>query len=184
MISLCPLSWEGRSKRHPTAGGRKEPDMRRTDRQVTDQAAIRRILDKARVLHLGMLSEEGPYIVPLHYGYEMDEAGRLTFYMHSAKEGRKLDCVAANPAVFVEVDTDESLLTAESPCEYGATFSCVMASGKASILDNAAEKIKALQLMMKGQTGSDFSFTENMVNTVAVIKVECDSYTAKARLAQ
>ena len=30
-------------------------------------------------MHLGMFDGEFPYIVPLHYGYQM-EKGKLTFY--------------------------------------------------------------------------------------------------------
>ena len=54
--------------------------MRRRDREVTDIDEILRIVDKAKILHLGLFDTDYPYIVPLHYGYEYRD-GNLIFYM-------------------------------------------------------------------------------------------------------
>ena len=64
--------------------------MRRKDREITDIHKIEKILSSAKYLHLGVLDDEYPYVVPLHYGYQIN-GGKLTFYVHSAKEGHKLD---------------------------------------------------------------------------------------------
>ena len=64
---------------------------------------IESIIAGARYMHLGMFDENYPYVVPLHYGYEMKD-GKLTFYVHGAKEGHKLDCLRKNDHVFVEID--------------------------------------------------------------------------------
>ena len=63
--------------------------MRRKDREITDIDKIETIIASARYMHLGMFDGEFPYIVPLHYGYQM-EKGKLTFYVHCAKKGHKL----------------------------------------------------------------------------------------------
>ena len=57
--------------------------MRRKDREITDIDKIETIIASARYMHLGMFDDEFPYIVPLHYGYQM-EKGKLTFYVHCA----------------------------------------------------------------------------------------------------
>ena len=54
--------------------------MRRKDREITDIDKIEAIIASARYMHLGMFDDEFPYIVPLHYGYQM-EKGKLTFYV-------------------------------------------------------------------------------------------------------
>lgn len=54
--------------------------MRRKDREITDIDKIETIIASARYMHLGMFDGEFPYIVPLHYGYQM-EKGKLTFYV-------------------------------------------------------------------------------------------------------
>ena len=55
--------------------------MRRTDRQVADEAGIRAILDRCQICRLALWDEEGPYIVPMSYGYRWDEGG-LKLYFH------------------------------------------------------------------------------------------------------
>lgn len=44
--------------------------MRRKDREVTDLREILRIINKAKILHLGLFDGDHPYVVPLHFGYE------------------------------------------------------------------------------------------------------------------
>lgn len=107
--------------------------MRRKDREVVDANRIERILAEVRYLHLGMFDGEYPYVVPLHYGYHMDEDG-LVLYVHCAKEGRKLDCLRRNDHVFVEIDCGEKLVEADVTCRYGAEYASVMGRGRAVIL--------------------------------------------------
>ena len=155
--------------------------MRRSDRAITDLFEIQQILDKTKTLHLGLFDEGYPYIVPLHYGYELKD-GSLTFYMHGAREGHKLDLIRSNPNVCVELDCDIELISGgEVPCNYGSTYSSVIARGKAELVTDEAEKIHGLNLLMKHQTGHTFEFDSRMAASVAVIKVTADSYTAKAR---
>lgn len=157
-----------------------EDTMRRKDREVTDINEILKIVDKAKILHLGLFDDEYPYIVPLHYGYEYKD-GNLIFYMHCAKEGHKLDLIRNNHNVCVELECDVELISGEDiPCKYGSTFASVIGKGHAEILEDEQEKIIGLKLLMKNQTGRDFEIDERMANTVGVIKVTVHSFTAKA----
>lgn len=47
--------------------------MRKREREVTDEAAILEILDKCKVLYLGLSDADQPYVVPMNYGYVMEE---------------------------------------------------------------------------------------------------------------
>ena len=75
------------------------------EREVTDPQKIRYILDTAKLLHLGMLDGDEPYVIPMNYGYTM-EAGALTLYLHGATKGRKLDVLRVNPKVFFSLECD------------------------------------------------------------------------------
>ena len=155
--------------------------MRRKDREITDLGEIEAILKRALVLRLGLLDGDAPYVVPLHYGYTL-EGERLTFYLHSAREGRKLDLIRANPNVFVELDTDVTPISGgENACAYGAAFASVMGGGKAVIVEDAEEKIRGLNVLMRTQTGRAFPITEQMAAGVSVIRVDVDSFTAKRK---
>ena len=51
--------------------------MTKRERQITDENQIMRILDTAKVLHLGLAVDNEPYVVPMNYGYCMED-GKLT----------------------------------------------------------------------------------------------------------
>ena len=155
--------------------------MRRKDRQITEIEAIRAILDKAKVLHLAMIDGDRPYVVPLNYGYTL-ENGALTLYLHSAREGRKLDVLRQNDRVAFVLETNVSQVSGgDIPCKYGEAYASVMGEGRAVLLTDSAEKMAALSILMKTQTGRDFAFTPAMTDAVAVLRLDVDSFTAKAR---
>lgn len=150
------------------------------EREVTDQAAILEILDKSKVVNVAMIDGDEPYLVPLNYGYTMED-GKLTLYVHGATTGRKLDVLRANPKVFIELDCDRMPFDGKVPCQYGMIYSSVMGKGKAVILEDPQEKMAALTILMKTQTGKDFEFNERLVSIVRVIRIDVEEYTAKAR---
>ena len=148
--------------------------------QITDQGQILEILDKAKVLHLGLAVDNEPYVVPMNYGYCM-ENGNLTLYLHSAVRGKKLDMIRSNPRVFFELDCDRMPFEGKVPCQYGLVYSSVMGRGTARIVEDVEEKKLAMSLLMKTQTGKDFSFEDRLVSIVSVIRIDVSEYTAKHR---
>ena len=154
--------------------------MTKRELEIKDESQIRHILDTAKVLHLGLAVDNEPYVVPMNYGYTM-ENGKLVLYLHSAQKGKKLDMMRANPKVFFEMDCDLVPFEGEKPCQYGLGYSSIMGCGTAQIVEDVEEKIKAMSALMKTQTGKDFSFNERLVSIVAVIRIDVVEYTAKHR---
>ena len=56
-----------------------------------------------------------------------------------------------------------------------------MGRGMASLVENAEEKERAMSILMKQQTGKDFSFNEKLVSVVNVIRIDVKELTAKER---
>ena len=154
--------------------------MTKRERQITDEQQIWSILDTAKILHLGLAVDNEPYVVPMNYGYTV-ENGNLILYLHSAVRGKKLDMIQANPRVFFEMDCDLVPFEGEKPCQYGLAYSSVMGRGTAVIVEDVEEKMKAMSLLMKTQTQKDFSFNEQLVSIVSVIRIDVAEYTAKHR---
>ena len=50
--------------------------MRRADREITDPVALRDIVAAAEVGHLGLMDDEGIYVVPLSFVHTVREDGR------------------------------------------------------------------------------------------------------------
>ena len=154
--------------------------MTRREREITDIDEIRGILDRAKIVHVGMVDGNRPYVVPMNYGYTLND-GKLTFYLHGAMRGRKLDVIRTNPNVFVELDTDIVPFEGEVACKYGLCYSSVMGEGVAEIVEDTELKKEALSIFMKTQTGKDFEFNDKMVSVVSIIKINISEFTAKKR---
>lgn len=154
--------------------------LTKREARVTDPQQIAHILDTAKVLHLGLAVNEEPYVVPMNYGYTMED-GKLTLYLHSAVQGKKLDMLRANPRVFFSMDCDRMPFEGRVPCQYGLVYSSIMGRGTATIVEDVEEKTQAMSILMKTQTGKEFSFNERLVSIVAVIRIDVTEYTAKHR---
>lgn len=78
--------------------------MRRFENGTRDPAMISAILDQISIVHVGCFDEEYPYVVPLSFGYEIKD-GKLLVYLHSAREGHKIDLWKKNPHVALTFST-------------------------------------------------------------------------------
>ena len=83
--------------------------MRRKDREITDIRTITAILDRCKTACIAMTDGNLPYVVPLSYGYEIEEY-TLILYFHCAREGRKLDMLKSNNNVCFTVFGDVYLM--------------------------------------------------------------------------
>ena len=148
--------------------------------KITEPDEIARILNTAKVLHMGLAVDNEPYVLPMNYGYTLEE-GRLTLYLHSAVKGRKLDMIRANPKVSFSIDCDRMPFEGRVPCQYGLVYSSIMGRGTAHIVEDVEEKKKAMTILMKTQTDKEFDFNDRLVSIVAVIRIDVSEYTAKHR---
>ncbi len=148
--------------------------------RITEPEEIARILNTAKVLHMGLAVDNEPYVLPMNYGYVLED-GKLTLYLHSAVKGRKLDMIRANSKVSFSIDCDRQPFEGKVPCQYGLVYSSVMGHGTATIVEDVEEKMQAMSILMKTQTGKDFTFNERLVSIVAVIRIDVAEYTAKNR---
>ena len=115
-----------------------------------------------------------PYIVPVFYGY-----GDRTLYVHSAKEGRKLDILRENNRICFEIDADVDIIAGEKACKFSAKYRSVVGTGRACILRENEEKSRALQTIMKHYSDGEFTFTEKELDSVLVWKVEIEHLSGK-----
>ena len=152
----------------------------RRELEIKDQSKIIEILDKCKVLHLAMVDGDEPYVIAMNYGYTMED-GKLSLYMHGATQGRKLDILRVNPKVCFEMDCDLAPFEGDVPCQYGIAYSSIIGTGKDELIENPEDKMQALTILMKTQTGKDFEFNERLVSIVSVIKIHVADYTAKHR---
>ena len=154
--------------------------MTRRERQIFDIDKILEILDKSKVVHIGLVDGDEPYVVPMNYGYTYGNE-KLTIWLHGGTTGRKYDLIRKNPKVFFEMECDLIPFEGDVACKYGLSYSSLMGKGIATIIEDSEEKQKALSLLMKTQVNKDFQFNEKLASVVRIIKIEVSEFTAKHR---
>lgn len=154
--------------------------MRRKDREVTDRAELRLILDRCKTCYVAMVDEGVPYVVPLSYGYSLEE-DTLTLYFHSAKVGRKLEILQKNNSVCFAISCEGELILPESPCEAGYYYSSVIGDGKVFFIEDHREKCMALATMFEHQSGRKVDFSAAQATSVTVYKIVSTSFSGKQK---
>ena len=155
--------------------------MRRTDREITDLAAIQKFIQQESIIRIAFYDEGDIYIVPVNYGY-LFENDKHIFYFHGAKAGRKFELTKSSPSVGFEIDGNYELLEADIACDFSARFQSVIGTGKLFLVDDFEEKIKGLNLLMKQSTRKDsWNYENKMIDGVAVFKLEADKLSCKAK---
>jgi len=155
--------------------------MRRKDREITDREEMFAIIARSRVCHLALVDGTEPYVVALNFGVDTD--GEVpVFYFHSGREGKKIDCISANPSGCLVIDVGHELVSGESGCDWGMKYSSVVARGKLEFVSDPDEKKKGLDLLMRQCTGrTGFSYDTRVFDMTAVIKMTVTGITGKKK---
>ncbi|MDR1385685.1 MAG: pyridoxamine 5'-phosphate oxidase family protein [Planctomycetaceae bacterium] len=156
--------------------------MRRKDKEIIDVNEKLKIIGKNKVCRLALSDNHQPYIVPLNYGYSFEKE-ILTFYFHSANEGKKLEIMKKNNRACVEIDCDDVLIEGEKPCNYNYAFKSIIAVGRIIMLNTIDEKKEGLTHLMKHQTGKSeqYHFDEKMMERIIVYKMVAEEFTGKRK---
>ncbi|MGN0812470.1 MAG: pyridoxamine 5'-phosphate oxidase family protein [Candidatus Coproplasma sp.] len=152
--------------------------MRKSNREIKDFDKIIDVLDRCQVIRLGLHSDDYPYIVPLSFGWEVND-GKLEIYFHCAKEGKKLDLIARRDRVCVEADILNGYRATEKSVT--ADYESVIGFGTAKEV-TGGEAIHGIKLLLDHCKISGYS-PEDCVLTkiVAVYKITIENITGKKR---
>lgn len=102
------------------------------------------VFDKAPFVTVSMTRPDAtPYGLPLSVVRSDDS----TFYFHCAGEGEKLDCIKANPVVSLSAVSRCTPTFEEDKQNFTEHYNSAIAIGRAEIVMNDKEKIKALRLI-------------------------------------
>ena len=154
--------------------------MRRRDREIIDENKIEEFIAKEQILRIAFYDEGDIYIVPVNYGYLRDE--KYTFYFHGAKAGRKYELAKNKPLVGFEIDGNYKLLEGERACDFSAKFQSVIGTGILTLVDDNEEKKVGLNTIMKQTTSrEEWHYSEEMLEAVAVFRLDVDKLTCKAK---
>ncbi|MDO5707120.1 MAG: pyridoxamine 5'-phosphate oxidase family protein [Andreesenia angusta] len=172
--------------------------MRRKDREMSEEFALR-IIDKSIYANLTTIDSEGlPYTIPISVARE----GK-SVYMHSAKEGTKIDNIKNNNFAIMTFVGDTKIPDPITESEYKKAveegkagkyllskkftteFESAVARGKISIVESDEEKIKGLRLISEKYTPENMPYFDNAIkvslNIVNVIRFDIESIKGKRK---
>ena len=155
--------------------------IRRKDKEIVDEKTMIFIIEKAIVCRVAMCWQGEPYVIPMNFGYQDNY-----IYLHSARQGRKLDILRNNDKVCIEFDVDVELVQSQEACKTSMKYKSLLIFGKAVILKDIAEKKKGLDIIMHHyyyhNSPSVFHYTEDALEKVIIIKVKIEKMTGKESL--
>jgi nitroimidazol reductase NimA-like FMN-containing flavoprotein (pyridoxamine 5'-phosphate oxidase superfamily) len=156
--------------------------MRKHHKRITDLAIIFNLLDTCPVGRLGTVSSDGwPMIKPLNFARD-----GWSLYFHCAVEGEKLDDIRRDSRVCFEVDLPIAYVKGkqDNPCRAEYLYRSVIIRGRATLVENRAEKIQALGcLLRKFQPGTTFSgYSDDKLDITGIVRIDIDDLSGKEDL--
>lgn len=115
--------------------------MRRSEKEITDNCELRRILCDARICRLALSDGDRPYLVPLSFALDGDD-----LVIHSARAGRKIDVLRRNPVACFEVEEGVEVVPGTRACDFGMRFRTVIGFGDVEFVEDQAERLRLLAL--------------------------------------
>lgn len=149
--------------------------MRRKEKEVCSREVMEKLLNSAQIIRIGLLDGKEPYIVPMLFGYREG-----SIFMHSAKEGRKIDIIKKGGMVCFEVEEAGEVAEKDTPCKWTLDYVSVVGWGEARILESRDEMRKGLDIIMLHYGGKPpFEYTEPTLSKMVVIRIDITTMTCK-----
>ncbi|WP_313162505.1 pyridoxamine 5'-phosphate oxidase family protein [Sedimentibacter sp.] len=152
-------------------------EMRRIKQLLSNEETIE-ILNACTSGVLGVAGDDDyPYTVPVSYTYDDDK-----LYIHSAKQGHKIDGINKNDKVtFCVIDRDDVIQKT-----FTTHFRSVSIFGRARILTDEAERLQALRSLVEKYSPDFIEEGEEEIkktwDRVCLIEIKIEHMTGKAAI--
>jgi len=150
------------------------------DRGAYDSETVFKILDEGLICHVGFSVDGQPYVIPT--GFARVEN---TLYIHGSAASRMLRTLAEGVQVCVTVTLLDGLVLARSAFHHSMNYRSVVMLGRATLVSDAAEKIKALEAftehIVRGRWNDVRLPTEAELKATTVLALPLAEVSAKIR---
>lgn len=149
-------------------------------RGAYDHETVHAILDAAALCHVSYVVDGQPYCTPTLFWREGTH-----LYWHGSSASRMLRNLSTGEPACLTVTHLDSLVLARCGFNHSADYRSVMAFGQARLVDDPAEKRRALVMMVDrffpDRTASLRQSTDQEIKATAVISMEIERASAKIR---
>ena len=153
---------------------------RRHDRGFYDHDTVHRLLDAAVLCHVAYVVDGLPYCTPTLFWRE-----GTTLYWHGSSASRMLRNLSDGQPACLTVTHFDSLVLARCGFNHSADYRSVMAFGEARLITDAAEKRRALVMMVDrffpDRTAGLRASTDQEIKATSVVAMEIERASAKIR---
>jgi uncharacterized protein len=150
------------------------------DRGAYDSETVFRILDEGLICHVGFSVDGQPYVIPTGFARVED-----TLYIHGSAASRMLRTLAEGVQVCVTVTLLDGLVLARSAFHHSMNYRSVVMLGRATLVSDPAEKIKALEAftehVVRGRWNDVRLPTEAELKATTVLALPLAEVSAKIR---
>jgi hypothetical protein len=154
--------------------------VREADRAVYDREAAYRILDEGFLCHVGFVADGQPFVIPTSYGRK-----DASLYIHGSAASRMLRHIKEGVPVCVTVTLLDGLVLARSIFNHSMNYRSVVVLGKATLVEDADEKITALRLLsehiLPGRWADARQPNERELKATSVLRLPIEEFSAKVR---
>lgn len=161
--------------------------MRLSKREIADIAKLREILEACKTVRIACVDDQGLFIVPMSFGFELDdETRRLSLWLHSAGEGRKAaawkSADDAGCPVAIEMDIEDGVISGEHACDYSFAYRSIMGTGTLHPVTSGEDKVYGLDLIMEHLApDAPTAYGPGIIDRAHVWRIDVDEFTGKAR---
>ena len=149
--------------------------MRRRDKEIPTRGEIDAVIRAATVCHLAFAVDNEPYVVPISFGYDGE-----ALYIHTAKTGKKIDCIEQNNRICFELEANVVLHTDENDaCTWTFTFESVIGYGAITELTTSEDKAHGLNRIMEHYSGREWEIGDAALATTRVWRIAIETVTGK-----
>ena len=178
LLCLNTLKNGHAAMRHDLIYDRRSIFMRRSDRAITDYDDILELVKRCDVCRVAMFDEQYPYIVPMNFGYKLEDDGAMIIYFHGAKQGKKHDLLSKNNHVGFEMDISK-------PYEKGTItmqYESLVGFGDMEVIDEESERIDAHLAILRHYNDDDVQVSAEMIRNTCMLKLNVKHITGKRNL--
>jgi uncharacterized protein len=154
--------------------------VREPHRGVYDRETVYSILDEGFLCHVGFAVDGQPYVIPTSYGRK-----DANLYIHGSAASRMLRNLQAAVPVCVTVTLLDGLVLARSVFNHSMNYRSVVILGKATLVDDPAEKLEALRTLSEHiipQRWDDVRQpNERELKQTSVLRLPIEEFSAKVR---
>jgi nitroimidazol reductase NimA-like FMN-containing flavoprotein (pyridoxamine 5'-phosphate oxidase superfamily) len=155
--------------------------VREADRAVYDRKAAYLILDEGFLCHVGFVADGQPFVIPTSYGRK-----DASLYIHGSAASRMLRQMKDGVPVCVTVTLLDGLVLARSIFNHSMNYRSVVVLGKATLVEDAEEKLEALRLLSEhiipGRWADARQPNERELKATSVLRLPIEEFSAKVRV--